>query len=128
MNDYRKKNTTNSVLRKTHRFTITKTGFLWKFSCSLQKSYEEPNYTPRTKAVLLNIQFLTQGACSDHWAKKLRLINWYKLKKMFKYEQTGIETNQHQVLQYKVLQTKYRIQMTCLRSHKRCGDCIKNQL
>jgi hypothetical protein len=74
MNEYRE-NTSNPALRKTRRVSTTKTGFLWKFSCSLQESYEEPNFTPRTKAELLNIRFLTQGACSEHYAKSIRLIN-----------------------------------------------------
>jgi len=62
-----------------------------------------------TKAELLNIRFLTQGACSNHCAKYIRLINWYKFQKLFKYEQTRIETNEHQVLQFEVLKRRYRI-------------------
>jgi hypothetical protein len=74
VNGYRE-NTSNSALRKTHRVSNTKTGFLWIFSCSLQESYEEPNYTPRAKAELLNIRFWTHGVFGDHCAKNNCLIN-----------------------------------------------------
>jgi hypothetical protein len=74
MNEYRE-NTSNPALWKAHRVPITKADFLWKFSFSLHESYEEHNYTPRTKVELLNIRFLSQGACSDHCAKNIRLIN-----------------------------------------------------